>query len=191
LNFQVDYTAECCADYALSSYSPTLVSLINARREFSSQPAKDAKILLVAQPTTPGMAPLPMTEVEVAQLSQIISSDQLLNIEPEPEQASLDNTSGAKTEIVKRLLPQCTILHLACHATQQKDNPLGSRFFLNDGTLTVTDLMQTKTPRAFFAFLSACESAAATDDLLDETVHLAAAMLFTGFRSVVGTMWLV
>ncbi|EIN05203.1 hypothetical protein PUNSTDRAFT_137885 [Punctularia strigosozonata HHB-11173 SS5] len=25
--------------------------------------------------------------------------------------------------------------------------------------------------------------------LPDETVHLAAAMLFTGFRSVVGTMW--
>ena len=45
-------------------------------------------------------------------------------------------------------------------------------------------------PDAELAFLSACHTAAG--DLVgtpDEVVHLAAALQFCGFRSVVGTMW--
>jgi CHAT domain-containing protein len=45
-------------------------------------------------------------------------------------------------------------------------------------------------PNAEFAFLSACHSAAGDDvGTPDEAIHLAAALQFSGFRSVVGTLW--
>ncbi|KAI0303276.1 hypothetical protein B0F90DRAFT_1626675, partial [Multifurca ochricompacta] len=45
-------------------------------------------------------------------------------------------------------------------------------------------------PSAEFAFLSACHTAEATDEsIVDEALHLTAAMQYCGFRSVVGTMW--
>ncbi|KAI0919358.1 hypothetical protein AcV7_006117 [Taiwanofungus camphoratus] len=48
------------------------------------------------------------------------------------------------------------------------------------------ELMQTKTPDALLVFLSGCVSAAGdqAQEQPDETVHLAAATLFTGFQSV-------
>jgi CHAT domain-containing protein len=40
------------------------------------------------------------------------------------------------------------------------------------------------------AFLSACHTAAINvDNTPDEAIHLAAALQFCGFRSVVGTLW--
>jgi CHAT domain-containing protein len=50
--------------------------------------------------------------------------------------------------------------------------------------------MQARLPNAEFAFLSACHSAAG-DNLgtPNEVIHLAAAMQFCGFRSIVGTLW--
>jgi CHAT domain-containing protein len=43
----------------------------------------------------------------------------------------------------------------------------------------------------FLAFLSACETARGSEDQPDQAMHLAAAMLFVGFKSVVATMWSV
>ena len=42
-----------------------------------------------------------------------------------------------------------------------------------------------------FAFLSACHTAVGDEHAPDEIIHLAAAMQFVGFRSVIGTMWAV
>jgi CHAT domain-containing protein len=39
------------------------------------------------------------------------------------------------------------------------------------------------------AFLSACQTAMGDETTPDEMMHLAAALLFAGFRSVVATMW--
>lgn len=41
-------------------------------------------------------------------------------------------------------------------------------------------------PNAWLAFLSPCQSATGDGKLPDEAIHLAAAMLFTGFRGVCG-----
>jgi len=46
------------------------------------------------------------------------------------------------------------------------------------------------TSDAEFAFLSACHTAEITEEsIADEGLHLAAAVQYCGFRSVVGTMW--
>jgi hypothetical protein len=51
--------------------------------------------------------------------------------------------------------------------------------------------MQLKLDDTFLAFLSACATAKGDKDQPDQVMHLAAAMLFSGFKSVVATMWYV
>jgi hypothetical protein len=51
--------------------------------------------------------------------------------------------------------------------------------------------MELKLDNAFLAFLSAGETAKGDRMQPDQAMHLAAAMLFSGFKSVVATMWYV
>jgi CHAT domain-containing protein len=62
-------------------------------------------------------------------------------------------------------------------------------FCLSDGNLTVSRLMELDLKDAYFAFLSDCETAKGDEKQPDQIIHIAAAMLFVGFRSIVGTMW--
>jgi CHAT domain-containing protein len=83
-----------------------------------------------------------------------------------------------------------TILHIASHGQQDTSDPVNSGFLLRDNKLTLLKLMQCQLGQdSFLAFLSACESAKSSSDIAHESVHLAATMLFVGFKSVVGTMW--
>ena len=89
-------------------------------------------------------------------------------------------------------LQDASLVHLACHGQQDLQNPLESGFCLTDGErLTVSKLMQLKLKNAFFAFLGACETAKGDSTHSDQAIHLAAAMMFVGFRSVIATMWQV
>jgi CHAT domain-containing protein len=60
---------------------------------------------------------------------------------------------------------------------------------MKDKTITLSELMPLNLPNAFLAVLSACETAKGDEAQPDQTVHLAAAMLHAGFKSVVATMW--
>jgi CHAT domain-containing protein len=125
----------------------------------------------------------------------------LPSVEQEIEIAK-DCLKQASTQVLHSLSPNTTvqmlrealerhsahILHLACHGQQAK-NALESAFLLSDGRLTIQDLMAIRLPDPVLAFLSACQTATGSEDVPDQAVHLAASMLFCGFRSVVGTMW--
>jgi CHAT domain-containing protein len=80
------------------------------------------------------------------------------------------------------------VLHLACHGVQAP-NPLQSAFLLSDGRLTIEYPIRLRMPHAVLAFLSACQTAKGSEVQPDQAIHLAASMLFCGFKSVVGTMW--
>jgi CHAT domain-containing protein len=82
-------------------------------------------------------------------------------------------------------------VHLACHGIQDPTNALESGFYLHDGMLTISKLMELKLDQPWFAYLSACETAKGDAEQPDQVMHLAAAMLFAGFQSVVATMWSV
>jgi CHAT domain-containing protein len=100
-------------------------------------------------------------------------------------QLSGDTTvSGAQ-----KLMQKANIVHLACHGVQASGNALQSGFCLGDGRLTISKLMDLKLDHAFLAFLSACETAKGDKNQPDQVMHLAAAMLFTGYKAVVATMW--
>jgi CHAT domain-containing protein len=97
--------------------------------------------------------------------------------------------TSAQTAEVARSLSSAHFVHIACHGIQHPTEPLHSAFCLSDGSLTVTQLMKLDLKKAFFAFLSACETAKGDKRQPDQTVHLAATMLFVGFQSIVATLW--
>ncbi|EIN11248.1 hypothetical protein PUNSTDRAFT_28277, partial [Punctularia strigosozonata HHB-11173 SS5] len=169
------------SDYVISSYTPSLSALLQANQDPPLDVLRQngAAALLVAEPQPVGeeWESIPYTLAEVSGVKELIPSATLLgSIE---EGATIQDFRSA------------SVVHLACHGIQDGSDPLQSGFALRDGMLTVSRIMELDAPNAAVAFLSACESAMGDGGLPDESVHLAAAMLFLGFRSVVGTMWYV
>jgi hypothetical protein len=82
-------------------------------------------------------------------------------------------------------------IHIVCHGTLEPGKPFDASFKLyRDERLSLLDIIRSRLPNAEFAFLSACHTAQLTDEsIADEALHLASAMQYCGFRSVVGTMW--
>jgi hypothetical protein len=78
----------------------------------------------------------------------------------------------------------------ACHGMEDRRDPLHSGFRLADGMINVRKLMRLKLDKPLLAYLGACDTAKGLI-MAEEAFHLCSAMLFTGFRSVVGTMWWV
>ena len=97
--------------------------------------------------------------------------------------------SPASVEAVMSGLRDVSIAHFACHGEQDGANPLDSALILEDGRLKVSRIMGQAMSGASLAFLSACQTAKGDGKLPDEAMHLAATLLFVGFRGVVGTMW--
>lgn len=170
----------------VSSYTPTLTALVEARRGFYPILLAEAKALLIAEAASPGLPRLSSVVEEAQTVARILHKSSPLIVgdvaAPGP---------GAEVNIAMKLLPGASIVHFACHGEQHANAPLESGFCLRDGRLTVAKLMRLSLPRAFFAFLGACETARGDRAQPDQAVHLAATMMFVGFRSVVATMWCV
>jgi CHAT domain-containing protein len=125
---------------------------------------------------------LPKVETEINQVARIAHSTEVRH--------SRLSEAGRTNEEMAKVLESANIVHIACHGTQDAVDPLQSAFHLSsDRALTVSDLMKLDLKCAHLAFLSACETAKGDEKQPDQAIHLAAAMLFVGFRSVVGTMW--
>ena len=182
---------DCASDYVVSSYTPNLNYLVNAfAGTLTPSVAQDAKILLLSQPRARRLERLYNTSKEVQLIEQLAPQESLLCLPSSP--GSLDTEGeNTTTENVLAVLPRASIVHFACHGSQDPTDPLSSGFEMRDDRLTALKLIRLKMPHAFFAFLSACQSASGSEQVPDETVGLASTMLFVGFKSVVGTMWCV
>jgi tetratricopeptide (TPR) repeat protein len=170
----------CAADFFVSSYTPSLSTLIKSQNNFTSIPRQDLQVLLFAEPNAPGLSSIPKVKDEVQVAADLFKLKSAV--------VANDVNAPPKVESVLEQLPSAHILHLACHGHQDKD-PLKSCFALNDRPLTISSLMELNVPNAVLAYLSACQTAKGDDNQPDQAVHLAASMLFCGFRSVVATMW--
>jgi CHAT domain-containing protein len=83
-------------------------------------------------------------------------------------------------------------VHFACHGVQNTSSPTESALLLaGSSRLTLSEIIKLSLPHADLAFLSACQTATGTEDLEEESVHLAAGMLLAGYRGVVATMWTI
>ncbi|EJD03358.1 TPR-like protein [Fomitiporia mediterranea MF3/22] len=155
-------------DYYVSSYTPTLGALINARIGGH----EDEPTVLVI-----GDVSLRSAKQEISNIRNCGVSTKLL----------VNKT--VSREAVIRALQETTWVHFVCHGHLDAV-PFNSSFNLSGGELTLLDIVQANLPTAEFAFLSACHTAEQPhDDAHDEVLHLAAAMQFSGFRSVIGSMW--
>jgi CHAT domain-containing protein len=151
-------------------------------------PRKSAKFLLASAPEPFTLTTLPVTRMEIEIITQIVPKDSLI-LPPTDETSAVTLECVSTAEEVLQLLPDATILHMACHGLQNVTKPLDSGFIMHDKTLGVADLIRLNLPNARLAFLSACETAQGDMKRPDEALHLAATMLYAGFKSVVGTMW--
>jgi CHAT domain-containing protein len=177
---------DCCSDYVVSSYTPTLSALLRAQRFAPIITTKKSRLTVIAAPKAHDSGLPALLSVE-EEMTQVISIAEL-------ELARFAIMKGHIQRVATAVdaansLKSSTFAHIACHGTQNNMDPLSSRFCLEDGDLTVSRIMELDLKDAFFAFLSACETAKGDAKQPDQTIHLAAAMLFVGFRSVVATMW--
>ena len=163
-------------DLYICSYTLTLDALIQPRkRDSGSRPSGKPSILLVAQPD----ASLPTVEREIKVVQ------------------ALDNKV---TSLIAEAATPATVIdgfhhhgfvHFACHGALEAGKPFEAGFELHgNARLTLLKIVRAHLPAAEFAFLSACHTAEMTQgSIMDEGLHLAAAVQYCGFRSVVGTMW--
>ena len=80
-------------------------------------------------------------------------------------------------------------VHPACHGLPNKKQ--SSAFALFDGHLTIHHLVRRDLAHPECAYFPACHTTVGYEGSPDEVIHLASAMQFVGFRSVIGTMWAV
>ncbi|KAG2099594.1 CHAT domain-containing protein, partial [Suillus discolor] len=71
--------------------------------------------------------------------------------------------------------------------------PFESSFMMHDGPLMIKDIIRSNWKNLQFVFLSACHTTVGDEKSpkSNELIHLAAAMQFSGFHSVIGSMWSV
>jgi CHAT domain-containing protein len=163
-------------NYVISSYTPTLSALLQPSQSLVNS---SFKLLSVIQPSAPGASSIPNTKVELDYLRRHLS---------EKTHVILEEREGTK-EWVTREMEECNWIHLACHGIQIPEDPTKSALLLQDGRLTLEQIIKLRLPKAEFAFLSACQTTAGDIRLSEESVHIAAGMQLAGYRSIVATMW--
>ncbi|KAI0252344.1 TPR-like protein [Lactifluus subvellereus] len=165
-------------DIFVCSYTPSLSALIASRsRNLSGSASGQPSLLIVGQPDES----LPGVDSETRSIECLVSSGSVTRIAGE----------AATPENVITHLPMHPWVHFACHGMLKPGRPFESSFLLQDKThLTLLRIAKSHLPTAELAFLAACHTAELTEDgTPDEVLHLTAAMQFSGFRSVIGTMW--
>jgi CHAT domain-containing protein len=159
--------------------------LLRARKTITPLCRRDVSVALIAEKRAQG-TDLPIIHNVDAEIEHAATVANSYGVEILHQRVGLTTI-----EDIARVMQAANIVHLACHGIQDDGNATQSGFYLGDGRLTIEKLMKLKLEDAFLAFLSACETAKGDKEQPDQAMHLAAAMLFSGFKAVVATMWYV
>ncbi|KAF8122963.1 TPR-like protein [Boletus edulis] len=168
----------------ISSYTPTLSALIRARRPTPSNSTTQGKRFVAIGQTKAAGTKTELLSVgaELDVVRQRVDS-----------LAAFTRIDGEEccTSRVAEELCKTEWVHLACHGLPNRTHPFESAFALHDDHFTIEQIMRCEPENPQFAYLSACHTTVGDKDSPDEVIHLASAMQFAGFRSVIGTMWVV
>ncbi|KAG1775509.1 CHAT domain-containing protein [Suillus placidus] len=172
----------CLEDLYICSYTPTLSALVRSRQMMKKRVAPSFVTIGQGQPGAGKGKALLAVDSELELVGKLV-----------PATANRTTMSGDAATRAGALeaLQQNTWVHLACHGKQDPKQPYNSHFVMRDEHLTLLDIMENDIPHAEFAFLSACHTAVGDEKTPDEVIHLAAGLQFSGFKSVVGTLWQV
>jgi CHAT domain-containing protein len=162
------------SDLYIPSYTPTLSALIESLKP-SLHSFEKPSILLVAQPDE--FMPGAWDEISLIQHLNMAVATLI--------------SKKATPSTVLECLQDHRFAHFSCHGIVETGKPFDASFKLHQGQrLTLLDITRSRLPSAEFAFLSACHTAEPTEEsIADEGLHLSAAVQYSEFRSVVGTMW--
>src|ERR1700729_276100 len=142
-------TTECVSDYVVSSYTPTINTLLTG----IPRAANPFEMMVVTQDHVHGLMPAPGTREELRIIEAYVPAKYLVKL------------VGGSVEDAVSYLPRAAIAHFACHGEQVKKNPPESGLMFQDGKLTVSDIMHLSLPNARLAFLSADETATGDENL--------------------------
>ena len=170
-------------DLYISSYTPTLAALIRARRcDPSTSVTARKRLIAIGQATAAGESKLLSVGAELANIGQLV--DGLATF------TRVDEEESCISRVVEEL-EKNEWVHLACHGLPNPTQPFESAFALHDRHFTIRQIIGCNLKNPEFAYLSACHTTVGDEGSPDEVIHLAAAMQFLGYRSVIGTMWAV
>ncbi|EKM54018.1 uncharacterized protein PHACADRAFT_257596 [Phanerochaete carnosa HHB-10118-sp] len=176
-------------DFYVSSYTPTLSALLEARKYASVGQAAAGRATQRNPPDKPSLLVIAHSGGNLEQVPKEVAI--MRAIHRRFKRTKFLQGRDAKRESVMRELREHPWVHIACHGSLTPGEPFKSAFRLSeDDRLTLADIMGSRIPNAEFAFLSACHTAEQTQgSASEEVLQLAAAVQFCGYRSVIGTMW--
>jgi CHAT domain-containing protein len=185
-------SGESCLDQTIPSYTPTIKALRNARERplaAGKLNSKDASVLVVTMPTTPGQS----------DLSGVVREEETITEAVQQAYTIRHPLRHPTADEVLRGIHGSEITHFACHGCSDLIDPSNSRLLLQKSSasgpvvdpLTVSTLLRaTAQGRAWLAYLSACSTAETrVKSLADESIHMASAFQIAGFAHVVGSLW--
>lgn len=168
----------------ISSYAPSLSNLIRLHERKKNENYMDEPIetVVVSMPETAGRYPLDLSTDEAAAIAQNFPNSTIL-------------TNQTTEQVLSAIAKQPHIVHFSCHGEVDYSQPLLSKLLMSNwqtNPLTVADLQMLNIKRSQLAFLSACFTAnAGIEDMQDEGNHIAGALHYAGFSNVVGSSWYV
>jgi CHAT domain-containing protein/TPR repeat protein len=117
--------------------------------------------------------------------------EQIAEIVTQPER--LKGSQEATVAAYRNLIQKVNVIHSSHHAVSRLDNPLESRLFLGDGSITLGELMTPgwRLPQLSDVFMSCCETNLGGTEITDNLLSLGTGFLCAGARSVVSTLWAV
>jgi hypothetical protein len=169
--------ANTVLDRTVSSLIATVRTLEHNRARPNST---RSSAVVIALPETADAPELPGAAREAADIEALIRNSHVLH------------GPAATRHTVAEALVKHPIAHFACHALAQLDVPTSSRLLLHDhrtDPLTVDVIERLNLADAELAYLSACSTTRTNHELIDESIHLTAALHLAGYRHVVGTLW--
>ncbi|KAF0637147.1 hypothetical protein FPSE5266_04381 [Fusarium pseudograminearum] len=174
-------------DRVVSSYTPSVKTLIHSRRQQGPKIQGHVKrnLVLVAMESTPEQGHLDYAAEEIQSIRDVTKGLTMI-LAKEPPTVKNDVLSA---------LGSCSIFHFAGHGGTDSLNPLESRLLLSDwkaDPLSVENILDINLGREmpFLAYLSACgTSRIRTAGFVDEAIHMTSAFQLAGFQHVIGTLW--
>ncbi|KAF8436034.1 CHAT domain-containing protein, partial [Boletus edulis BED1] len=171
------------ADLYISSYTPTLTALLRGRQRDPSSPIiQRRRFVAIGQAKAVGEAELPSVGAEMDMIGQLVSDVATFT--------RIDGEESCVSRVVEEL-GRNEWVHFACHGIPNRSQPFESAFALHDGRFAIQRIIGCDLKNPEFVYLSACHTTVGDEESPDEVIHLASAMQFIGFRSVIGTMWAV
>ncbi|KAF8837113.1 hypothetical protein BDN67DRAFT_957168 [Paxillus ammoniavirescens] len=167
----------------VSSYTPSLSTLIKARQTRSNSSAPQFAVIVQAKPA--GRQEALHYPSHEADLIENLVHPALTSVF-----TKLPSTASTR-DVALDALQNHEWIHFSCHGKQDFEEPFKSSLEMLDGPLSLLDIIKTDLSKHEFVYLSACQTAAGDTKTPDEMIHLVAGLQFGGVKSVIGTQWSV